>query len=95
MYKMQVLPSTAANPGFGVTPAQAPTAAEYNRVGSDYREAMRTRYNGDLAKMWAAYNAGPGTVDRLDAQYGRDWWRHLPAETLAYVNQNLGATYGQ
>jgi soluble lytic murein transglycosylase len=90
MYSMQVMPSTAGNPGFGVRPAQSQTPAEYNRVGRDYLSALRSRYNGDLAAMWGAYNAGPGTVDKLMAKYGRDWWRHAPAETQAYVERNLG-----
>ena len=90
LYSMQVMPSTATNPGFGVKPAQAQTPAEYNRVGREYLSALHGHYGGDLVKMWAAYNAGPGTVDKLVATYGRGWWHHLPTETLNYVNKNLG-----
>ena len=35
MFKNQVMPSTAANPGFGVRPAQSQTPEEYNRVGQE------------------------------------------------------------
>lgn len=86
---MQVLPSTARDPGFGIRPSSG-TAADDVRVGNEYLSKMHDRYGGDLAKMWAAYNAGPGTVDKLAKQYGVSWWRHLPAETLAYLDKNLG-----
>lgn len=86
---MQVMPSTARDPGFGLRPSNG-TQADDVRLGQQYLAAMRQRYGGDLAKMWAAYNAGPGTVDKLIANYGNDWWKHAPAETLAYLERNLG-----
>ncbi len=39
------------------------------------------RYDCDVRKALAAYNAGPGTVARLVSAYGADWERGLPAET--------------
>lgn len=92
-YAMQVMPSTAANPGFGVTPAQNNSAAEYDRVGRDYRAALFSHY-GDAAKGWAAYNAGPGAVDAAVQHYGANWLSALPAETQAYVRANLHASGG-
>jgi len=91
MYAMQVMPATASDPGFGVKPAQSQTPAEYNRVGRDYLDALRGRYKGDLAAMWGAYNWGAGNVDQAIAKYGRDWWRHAPAETQNYIERNLSA----
>lgn len=63
LYKYQVLPSTARAPGFGVMPARDQSAAEYDRVGMDYFDAMMKRYHNQLPTALSAYNAGPGTVD--------------------------------
>lgn len=90
---MQVMPSTAASPGFGIAPSNG-TQQDDIRVGQQYRSAMQQRYGGDLAKMWAAYNAGPGTVDHALQTHGPNWFGALPSETQAYVRKNLRATGG-
>ena len=93
MYAAQVMPATAHNPGFGIQPVTAETPSEYDRVGREYHQKMREKY-GDEEKAAAAYNAGPGRVDRavkLAEQHGGDWRSYLPAETkqyLAKVNPN-------
>jgi len=61
--QMQVMPKTAASPGFNVRPAAAASAPEVNRVGGDYADAMLAHYGGNHALAAAAYNAGPGTVE--------------------------------
>lgn len=89
MFSAQVMPTTAQQPGFGVRPAQSQTAEEYNRVGRDYFEAMRKRYNDD-EKAMAAYNAGPGRVDqalRQAQQTGQDYKSFLPKETQSYIQK--------
>jgi hypothetical protein len=58
----QVMPATAAAPGFGVKPAIAGDVADADREGADYANALKSHY-GDEAIAAAAYNAGPGTVD--------------------------------
>jgi len=88
---MQVMPGTARDPGFGVTPARNTSAGEFNRVGREYRAAMQQKYGGDLAKMWAAYNMGPTALDGVIERYGSDWFEHIPSETQAYVRGNLRA----
>lgn len=90
MFASQVMPSTAAAPGFGVRPAQAQTPEEYNRVGQDYYNAMLQRYGGDREKALAAYNAGPGRVDQnLQANAGQLNTAQLPRETQGYVPRVL------
>ena len=87
----QVMPETAKNPGFGIQPAKDDSPEELARVGREYLDVMIKRYDGDLAKMWGAYNAGPGTVDELVKQYGNDWLSHAPKETQDYVQKNVAA----
>jgi hypothetical protein len=88
LYGMQVMPSTAHNPGFGVTPAANESAAEYNRVGRDYATAMQQRY-GDNAQAFGAYNAGPGAMDRAISQGGANYRSLLPNETRTYINRGM------
>lgn len=84
-FAMQVMPSTARDPGFGLRPANPDDAGDMNRLGQQYRAVMQRRYGGDLAKMWAAYNAGPGAVDAAIKRHGDRWLDALPAETRKYV----------
>lgn len=91
MGEMQVMPATARDPGFGIKPWNGRDPDDLARVGRDYRRVMERRYKGDLAKMWAAYNAGPGRVDNAVRRGGRNWLRHMPAETRSYVDKNMRA----
>lgn len=90
---MQVMPETARDPGFGLRPANPNDPGDMNRLGREYRATMQRRYGGDLMKMWAAYNAGPGRVDQAIQQYGPRWFEALPPETQRYV-QGLMAKVG-
>ena len=90
---MQTMPMTTRDPGFGVRPSNG-TPEDNVRLGRDYLSAMLGRYKNDPAKAWAAYNAGPGRLDRAIAMGGDAWINHVPAETRAYVRGNtarLGA----
>lgn len=84
MYGMQVLPSTAHAPGYGVTPAQNETAAEYDRVGNDYLGAMLKKY-GNMAEALTAYNYGPGNTDKLAATHGGFNLDQAPPSVQQYV----------
>jgi soluble lytic murein transglycosylase len=91
---MQVMPATAHDPGFGIRPSNG-TAADDVRVGREYRAKMQQRYGGDPAKMWAAYNWGPGNLDRAIQRFGERWLDHAPAETRNYVQNNLRQLRGR
>lgn len=89
---MQLMPETAKNPGFGITPARDNSDAENIRVGTQYLQAMLQKYNGNLDYALAAYNWGPGNTDKWIAQ-GADPAK-LPAETRAYIPK-VKAAMGQ
>jgi len=102
MFGMQVMPATAKNPGHGIAPVAAQTAAEFNRVGAELMHALVQKY-GDPGKAWAAYNWGEGNLDKalkqVDAERGQlrgampdDYWMgKLPPETQKYVTKNVAA----
>lgn len=88
--RMQVMPATQKNPGFGVKPAADNSVEEMARVGRDYMGAMIREYNGDVALALAAYNAGPGKVDeavKKASKEGKHWINYVPDETKNYVRK--------
>lgn len=87
--EMQVMPGTMTAPGFGIKPADPNNADDVARVGREYLGKMLQRYGGDPAKAWAAYNWGPGAVDKAVKTKGADWLASAPQETRNYVAQNL------
>jgi hypothetical protein len=80
---MQVMPSTARNPGYGITPARNQSKAEYVRVGKDYAKAMYNKFGGNIDAVLAAYNMGPRATEKWIAG-GKDKSK-LPRETRNYI----------
>jgi soluble lytic murein transglycosylase-like protein len=59
---MQLMPATAKN--LGVDDATDPEQNIFGR--SKYLSQMKSRYDGDIQVAIAAYNAGPGNVDKYN-----------------------------
>jgi len=95
MGRMQVMPSTARDPGYGIKPWNGKDAEDLARVGVEKQTMLMKRY-GDPAKAWAAYNWGEGNVDKAIADRGAAWMSdpNMPAETRAYVRKNMAALAG-
>lgn len=81
----QFMPATAASLGVNPwNPVQSLQGA--SRLMENYTQ----QYGGDVAKALAAYNAGPGTVQRAVSLGGAGWRAFLPAETQNYIRIILG-----
>ena len=80
--EMQLMPATAR--ALGVDPWD--TRANF-RGGAVYLGSLVHRYDGDLIRALAAYNAGPGAVDRYG---GVPPYRETQAYVAAIMNR-LGA----
>lgn len=96
--EMQVLQTTATNPGYGVEPARDDSPEELARVGKDYFVALIREYDRDISLAWAAYNAGPGRLNAAlkEAEEAGDpagWLSRLPTETQNYVTKNTREYY--
>lgn len=86
---MQLMDGTAK--GLGVTNSFDP--AQNVRGGTQFIADMLRKYNGNEGVALAAYNAGPGRVDRLGIRNDNDLSAKLhllPKETQAYVSKVLG-----
>lgn len=85
---MQLMPATAAR--FGVTNAFDPM--QNMKGGAAYLRWLLDRYDGDVIKAVAAYNAGEGKVDRYGGippyRETRDYVRRVQA-THALLGQLL------
>lgn len=96
MGTMQTMPGTLTDPGYGVAPARDRSPGEMERVGKDYLQAMLKQY-GDPRLALAAYNWGPGNVDRAMQTHGGNVdavLANAPAETQAYVPKVMALAQG-
>tara|TARA_R110000803_G_scaffold114284_1_gene182727 strand:+ start:1893 stop:3896 length:2004 start_codon:yes stop_codon:yes gene_type:complete len=89
---MQTMPDTLRDPGFGVVPAKDDSAAERERVGQDYLQAMITKY-GNVEHALVAYNWGPTNANKWIAA-GADQSK-LPKETREYIPKVMALLGGQ
>lgn len=86
--RMQVMPETGRQPGYGVTPLRDQSDAENMRFGRDYYTAMLNKYGGDRDAAMIAYNGGPARADNW-LKSGRDD-SVIPAESANYYKQTQG-----
>ena len=69
-------------------PSASPYDPVANRFARDrYMHDLESHYQGDMTKALAAYNWGPGNLDKDIAKNGPAWREHLPAETSNYLDK--------
>ena len=85
--KYQIMPSTAAQPGFGLKPLDLATAteAQHEEFSRNYLNKLNERFGNQPDLTLAAYNYGVGNVEKLLQKYGVKWKEHLPTETSNYL----------
>lgn len=104
---MQIMPGTGAmvanSLGIPFDPHRLKYDDNYNMLlGTTYLNMMLERYGGNEFMAAAAYNAGPGAVDKWVTQFGdpnkgqisnEEWASMIPfGETRNYVAKVMGAT---
>lgn len=81
---MQLMPATARQYGVRNPFDQAQSM----RGGAAYVNDLIRKFNGDMTKVTAAYNAGGGNVSSAIRRYGESHWlEHMPTETQQYVGR--------
>lgn len=92
---MQIMPDTAAAPGFGMAPLPPNATPEQNRAfGQEYMRRITEQVGGDPRLGLAAYNWGIGNVQRLQQQGAtpEQILAASPPETQAYVAKILSGS---
>lgn len=92
---MQVLPKTAKFVSQEVL--GRPKAHQINlrdpeeniRLGVGFLSWLVARYDGDIERAIAAYNCGPGCVDKLAGKPREHFFRKIPRSTKRYVSAIL------
>lgn len=92
---MQIMPQTAAKPGYGMQPINLHTTTpeQQQQWAMQYLDNFSQYHKYDLPQAVAGYNAGPGRVKQaIDKanKSGGNWYDYLPSETKEYVPKILG-----
>jgi soluble lytic murein transglycosylase-like protein len=64
----QWLPSSAADPGYGIAPFNPDDIQANIQAAAQYDRAMFEKF-GSWGKAMMAYNAGPGNIERRNYQF--------------------------
>lgn len=94
----QIMPATAAKPGYGMQPIDLrnTTPEQQKAWANEYINKIAEHHNFTLEQGVAAYNAGPGAVEKAIKAGGANWLSKLPKETQNYVPKVMGgASAGQ
>lgn len=83
----QVMPQTAAGPGYGVPPLRDPWNPQEAIPWAGQYLAALYRSFGNWRYALAAYNWGAGNVQRVLRSHGPGWLNASPTETQNYVAQ--------
>lgn len=88
----QIMPSTAAKPGYGMSPInlQTSTPQEQQAWATEYIGRIADKHKFTTEQAVAAYNAGPGAVQDAIKKSPNNWLAQLPKETRDYVPKVLG-----
>lgn len=78
---LQLMPATARE--YGVTNPFDPRQSWIG--GKTMLAHLRQEYHGDIEKTLAAYNGGPGNLNRNIREHGANWKQWLPKETADYI----------
>ncbi len=77
----QLMPGTASDLG-----VDNPFDLKQASVGAaKYLGSLMKQFGGDIEKAYAAYNWGPGNLQKDIAAHGDNWKAFLPAETMNYI----------
>ncbi|AGY48147.1 lytic tail fiber protein [Acinetobacter phage Presley] len=94
----QIMPATAAKPGYGMKPIDLhnTTAEQQKAWATEYISRIGKAHGFSVPESVAAYNAGPGKVQKAVAtakEKGGSFLSYLPKETQNYVPQILGSNW--
>lgn len=83
----QIMPATAANPGYGMQPInlQTSTPEQQKAWAGEYISRIKKAHNFTDEQAVAAYNAGAGRVQKAIKEGGSNWKSKLPQETRNYI----------
>ena len=84
----QIMPATAADPGYGVGPVDPNDPTDSLRFAAQYMKAMLDQTGGNYLQALAAYNGGLGNVQNGNYQ-NPNWGGY--GENSNYVSTILGA----
>ena len=79
----QLMPRTAM--AYGLYGNEVFNPSANMSASAAYLSNLARRYNGNMQEALAAYNWGPGNVDRIVGRYGSRWRGHLPRGVNSYV----------
>lgn len=93
---MQIMPATAAKPGYGMKPIdlERSTPEQQRAWSEEYLTRIAKHHNFSTEQAVAAYNAGPGAVEKAIKKSGSSWLSALPSETQKYVPKVLNGAKG-